>query len=829
MKIINLRRVEAKNFMAIGDKPVVLNFIDGMTLIQGINLDSDSERSNASGKSTIIEAIFWAIFDKTLKNIRKKEHILNFTTKKNCEVILDFEVVDGNVTDKYRIIRGIKPDTLVFLKNGVDITLGSSKSDTNEHITRVMCGSIEVFRNCLIMSLGSSFQPFLEKESEERRKFVEGIFGIEFFAAAAKSVNEDIKIKKSELDSNVLTIQEQKNLLRSYTDNLNSVIEQNRVTEERKLYATESYDRKISEAVIFNSNIDNEIKQSFKKTDEKIYECEQRNKTVERRINEKKVELSSELAKASSKNEEIQQQIQQVELKYSRIRKEDEQRKIIDAEKQQQVIVEYKEKIRLAREEISNWNSKIEELRNTHLTERKELQTNIDIIKKKIERYDESNQKKLKSEAEDTLEKCKLGISKHNQKIAILTEDINRYTTEINELNTCTVCPTCGQPVSKTSDSHIKNEVDKRKAKIFQSNEMIVFENDCIQAKECSINVQSEFIELCQSKLQDVELLKQQETKLTLELSKLALRQEQSIPAYTGPTERDIESLKNEGNAKWKEVKTVDDNARELSYKNEIMEITNSKLNTSSIELKYAQEIETLKGSIVDVSVFNGEKLINEKRLNSTKIDVVALERDKIVELSKYQKKETSVFEELISNTNSRILVESGKFDVLSTQLSDLNIAKLVFSDDGARAYFLKTILDALNSRICSYIRLLGSNMHCIFDQYLDVTIVDDSGHDTTYKNLSGAERKTVDISLMLAFYSIKMAFGNVKYNCMFLDEVLDTSMDKHGVDLLVNLIKKITSENTLSTFVVSHRKEIANNFDSVMVIKKENGQSSLM
>jgi DNA repair exonuclease SbcCD ATPase subunit len=103
---LRIKNVTAKNFMSIGAQTQAVNFDTGqLTLVLGHNLDLGGEGSrNGTGKTTIINALSYALYGEALTNI-KKDHLINKTNGKHMLVTVDFEI-DGT---EYRIERGRKP------------------------------------------------------------------------------------------------------------------------------------------------------------------------------------------------------------------------------------------------------------------------------------------------------------------------------------------------------------------------------------------------------------------------------------------------------------------------------------------------------------------------------------------------------------------------------------------------------------------------------------------------------------------------------------------------------------------------------------------------
>ena len=114
MKKIIFEKLTIKNFLSVGETPVEIKFRPGMHGITGINKDQ-LDRRNGVGKSTIPDALFFALFGTTLREL-KKEFIINNITNKTCEVSLAFSIIHNGETNNFEIIRTLEPSKCYLYK-----------------------------------------------------------------------------------------------------------------------------------------------------------------------------------------------------------------------------------------------------------------------------------------------------------------------------------------------------------------------------------------------------------------------------------------------------------------------------------------------------------------------------------------------------------------------------------------------------------------------------------------------------------------------------------------------------------------------------------------
>jgi DNA repair exonuclease SbcCD ATPase subunit len=218
MKFVTFHTLTIKNFLSVGNDDVVINFNKGLHIITGINRDKE-DRRNGVGKSTIADALYFAIFGSTIRDI-KKEFIPNNLTGNTCVVTLSFNVNSLKGNDEFVITRSLNPSRLSVYKNGTDKTRDSI-ANTTEYIAAVLSSSPEVFQNCVIMTVNNTL-PFMAKSKIEKRKFIEQIFNLQIFSQMLSNLREEqANILKSfeiettkynEIEKSIETYEQQKQL-----------------------------------------------------------------------------------------------------------------------------------------------------------------------------------------------------------------------------------------------------------------------------------------------------------------------------------------------------------------------------------------------------------------------------------------------------------------------------------------------------------------------------------------------------------------------------------------------------------------------------------------
>lgn len=214
MKRINFKSIKIKNFLSIGELPIDVDFRTGLNVITGINKDKEDSK-NGVGKSAIADAIYFALFGTPLRTIRV-ENIPNWKTKEQCEISLDFTVIENYIEKEYKIVRTLNPSRVHLLENGKNISRTVSK--TNSKIKSIIGTTPELFEQSVIMSLNQT-EPFLAKKPVTKRKFIEGIFKLDVFSEMLQIIRHDInetnrnhnleKARNDEIKNNLMVYRRQ--------------------------------------------------------------------------------------------------------------------------------------------------------------------------------------------------------------------------------------------------------------------------------------------------------------------------------------------------------------------------------------------------------------------------------------------------------------------------------------------------------------------------------------------------------------------------------------------------------------------------------------------
>jgi DNA repair exonuclease SbcCD ATPase subunit len=189
--------------MSVGNQTQAVNFKkQALTLVLGSNLDlggDDTGSRNGTGKTTIINALSYALYGQALTNIRK-ENLINKINGKAMLVTVEFEKGGAN----YRIERGRKPNVLKLFVNDNQLKTEESEDDsqgdsreTQKAIEQMLEMSHTMFKH--LVALNTYTEPFLSMKAADQREVIEQLLGITQLSEKAEILKSQIKETKDSI------------------------------------------------------------------------------------------------------------------------------------------------------------------------------------------------------------------------------------------------------------------------------------------------------------------------------------------------------------------------------------------------------------------------------------------------------------------------------------------------------------------------------------------------------------------------------------------------------------------------------------------------------
>jgi len=244
--MILFKKLRWKNFLSTGN---VFTEIDlnksSTTLIVG---------ENGAGKSTILDALTYALFGKPFRKINKPQ-LINSINRKDSVVEIEFQINQNS----YTIVRGMKPNVFEVYQNGMLVNQSAEMRDYQEYLEKhILKLNFKSF--CQVVVLGSAtFQPFMQLPGGQRREIIEDLLDLQIFTTM-NSILKDRILRNNEEVSEVTS--EQKLVMEKikiYQDHMLEKQSNNEKLIANKIEQIEETNFKISELDVKYWNYDKDI------------------------------------------------------------------------------------------------------------------------------------------------------------------------------------------------------------------------------------------------------------------------------------------------------------------------------------------------------------------------------------------------------------------------------------------------------------------------------------------------------------------------------------------------------------------------------------------
>ena len=178
--MILFKKIRWRNFLSTGNQFTDINFTDAQTnLIIG---------SNGAGKSTVLDALTFVLFNKPFRKINKSQ-LINTVNEKDCIVEIEFTV---NSID-WKVVRGIKPNVFEIYKDGEILDRNAAATDQQKWLEEnVLKLNYKSFTQIVILG-SASFVPFMQLPAGSRREIIEDLLDIKIFSFMSNILREKIR------------------------------------------------------------------------------------------------------------------------------------------------------------------------------------------------------------------------------------------------------------------------------------------------------------------------------------------------------------------------------------------------------------------------------------------------------------------------------------------------------------------------------------------------------------------------------------------------------------------------------------------------------------
>ena len=155
------------------------------------------------------------------------------------------------------------------------------------------------------------------------------------------------------------------------------------------------------------------------------------------------------------------------------------------------------------------------------------------------------------------------------------------------------------------------------------------------------------------------------------------------------------------------------------------------------------------------------------------------------------------------------------------------DFAYSLLKDDGVKTKIIKKYLPFINQQVNRYLQMMDFFINFKLDEEFDETIESPIHEDFSYSSFSEGEKMRIDLALLFTWREVARLKNSVNTNLLIMDEVFDSSLDGFGTEEFLKIIRYVIKDANI--FVISHKSDLHDKFESVIRFDKVKGFSRMM
>ena len=155
------------------------------------------------------------------------------------------------------------------------------------------------------------------------------------------------------------------------------------------------------------------------------------------------------------------------------------------------------------------------------------------------------------------------------------------------------------------------------------------------------------------------------------------------------------------------------------------------------------------------------------------------------------------------------------------------DFAYSLLRDDGVKTKIIKKYLPFINQQVNRYLQMMDFYINFKLDEEFGETIESPIHENFSYSSFSEGEKMRVDLALLFTWREVARLKNSVNTNLLIMDEVFDSSLDGFGTEEFLKIIRYVIKDANI--FVISHKSDLHDKFDSVLKFDKIKGFSRLV
>ena len=160
-------------------------------------------------------------------------------------------------------------------------------------------------------------------------------------------------------------------------------------------------------------------------------------------------------------------------------------------------------------------------------------------------------------------------------------------------------------------------------------------------------------------------------------------------------------------------------------------------------------------------------------------------------------------------------------------EINHYDFAYSLLKDDGVKTKIIKKYLPFINQQVNRYLQLMDFYINFTLDEEFNETVKSPIHEDFSYSSFSEGEKMRIDLALLFTWREVARVKNSVNTNLLIMDEVFDSSLDGFGTEEFIKIIRYVVKDANI--FVISHKSELTDKFESVISFDKIKGFSRMI
>ena len=181
---------------------------------------------------------------------------------------------------------------------------------------------------------------------------------------------------------------------------------------------------------------------------------------------------------------------------------------------------------------------------------------------------------------------------------------------------------------------------------------------------------------------------------------------------------------------------------------------------------------------------------------------------------------------EILSGIVENLKSNSSAISKLKEEMEKHKFVGELLKDGGVKTNIIRKYIPLINKHVNKYLQMMEFYINFNLDEEFNETVVSPIHERFSYSSFSEGEKMRIDLALLFTWREVARVRNSVNTNLLIMDEVFDSSLDGFGTEEFLKIIRYVVKDANI--FIISHKSELHERFDSVLRFEKERGFSKL-